>query len=282
MVLYNGTSYEEMIDEENKSGHPLVRSKFKEQEVRFDLSGFRMVRSEEELFRSSYGMLNIWQIDKMIDSMETEQEKKKSAFRKNFSDMLSDKGSVIGNKDDTARTRQESFRSRPNKNIAALQQQNASPKISNANAEKARVIDVALSIARSKKYYIESLINELGNYDRPVISLNVEWHKKFTLSIACLILFFVGAPLGAIIRKGGLGMPVVVSVVIFILFWVVTITGEKMSKEGALPPYIGMWIATAVTLPLGIFLTRKATSDSALFDTDSYLKPFQKLFRKIK
>ena len=142
--------------------------------------------------------------------------------------------------------------------------------------EKTRVIDMAQNIARSKKYYIESMISEMDSYNRPVIALRVEWHKKFTLSIACLILFFVGAPLGAIIRKGGLGMPVVVSVVIFILFWVITITGEKMSQEEVLPPYIGMWIASAVTLPFGIFLTSKATSDSALLDMDSYQKLFQK------
>lgn len=282
MVLYNGTSFEETVDEKNERAHPLVRSKFKEQTVRFDLSGFRLVRSEEELFKSNYSMLNIQQIEKAIDSLKEDKEKGISDFRKNFSDMMSENNALrmssserVSNPPDTLHAPVQSSHHIPGMPEHKFQQ----PRIS-ANAEKAKAIDMALNMARSKKYYIESVLSEMENYDEPVISLNIEWHKKFSLSLACLVLFFVGAPLGAIIRKGGLGMPVVVSVIIFILFWIVTITGEKMSKEGVIPPYIGMWIATAVTLPLGIFLTRKATSDSALFDADSYLKPFQKLFRK--
>ena len=89
----------------------------------------------------------------------------------------------------------------------------------------------------------------------------VERHKKFTLSIACAILFFIGAPLGAIIKKGGLGMPVVISVVFFILFYILSVTGEKLVKEGSLEPIIGMWMAPLTLLPIGIILTRKATKD---------------------
>ncbi|MBI4931926.1 MAG: LptF/LptG family permease [Bacteroidetes bacterium] len=284
--LFNGTSYEEMTDSKGENNYPLVRSKFKEQTVRFDLSGLRLVRSEEELFKSSYEMLNLQQIEEMIDSTITDKEKRISDFKKNFGEMLSEnkifKTSTsqvsTTNPSDTSRHFSNSrFGMHRSPNVPLITQNTSEEKMS-----KERLIDMALTMARSKKYYIESLLGEMENYDRPIIKLKVEWHKKFTLSIACLILFFVGAPLGAIIRKGGLGMPVVVSVIIFILFWVVTITGEKMSEEGALPPYLGMWIATVVTLPLGIFLTRKATSDSALFDTDSYLRPFQKLFRKRK
>ena len=276
MILFNGASYEEVVDNEKGKVHPLIRSKFKEQTVKFDLSGFRLVRSEEELFKSSYSMLNIQQIGGMIDSLTVEKEKRISNFKKDFSKMLSEDSVFKKNPPaDTAHLVTpfgSHFSEIVKKNIQK-------PAINEAEA-KARVIDMALNMARSKKYFIESLISEKENCDQPVISLNVEWHKKFTLSIACLILFFIGAPLGAIIRKGGLGMPVVVSVIFFILFWVITISGEKMSKEGVLPAYIGMWIATAVTLPLGIFLTRKATSDSSLFDADSYLNPFRKLFSK--
>src|ERR1051326_2110986 len=277
IILYNGTNFEEVTDANSEATHPLVRSKFKEQTIRFDLSGFRMVRTDEELFKSNYSMLNIRQIDEMIDSLHIDKQKQISDFKKNFADMLSEEKITkhISNSPGMIANDTIHF-----PGMAKMIQHHMQPVIPDAGSSKSRAIDMALNMARSKKYYIESLIGEMDNYDQPVMALNVEWHKKFTLSLACLILFFVGAPLGAIIRKGGLGMPVVVSVIIFILFWVITITGEKMSKEGAIPPYIGMWIATAVTLPLGIFLTRKATSDSALFDTDSYLRPFQKIFRK--
>lgn len=283
MQLFNGTSYEEVLDSKNESYHPLMRSKFKEQTVRFDLSGFRLVRSEEGLFKSSYEMLNIRQISETIDSLETDKQERISKFKKNFSNMLSENKTLplpASNSSDTSKKhpRQADFGTL----IPPNDYRNIPAGVHHAQTEKIRVIEMALAAARSKKYYIDSLLSELENYKYPILRMVVERHKKFTLSLACLILFFVGAPLGAIIRKGGLGMPVVVSVFIFILFWVITITGEKMSDEGALPPYIGMWIATAVMLPLGIFLTRKATSDSALLDTDSYLKPFQKLFRKRK
>ena len=110
----------------------------------------------------------------------------------------------------------------------------------------------------------------------------VEWHRKFTLSIACLVLFFIGAPLGAIIRKGGLGMPVVVSVIFFITFHILSITGEKLAKEGSLQAYQGMWMATLILLPVGVFLTYKATADSALFDVDAYILPIKNFFMKKK
>lgn len=286
MQLFNGTSYEEIVDSKNESYHPLMRSKFKEQTVRFDLSGFRLVRTEEELFKSSYEMLNIRQIADAIDSMEIHKVEKKLTFKKNFSDMLSEKELIQAKNDTPYKTasyssKEDSLRKHFGRGKFGMHAPvNISAGVRDPQVEKKRMIEMAQSTARSKKYYIDSLLSELENYDGPILRMEVERHKKFTLSLACLVLFFIGAPLGAIIRKGGLGMPVVVSVFIFILFWVISITGEKMCDEQVLPPYIGMWIATAVTLPVGIFLTRKATSDSALLDTDSYLRPFQKLFRK--
>jgi lipopolysaccharide export system permease protein len=107
-----------------------------------------------------------------------------------------------------------------------------------------------------------------------------EWHRKFTLSFACFILFFIGAPLGAIIRKGGLGLPVVISILFFVLFHIISITGEKSVKSGVIDANIGMWVAPAVLLPLGIFLTYKATTDSPLLDADSWIKIFSKIFKR--
>jgi lipopolysaccharide export system permease protein len=290
MTLFNGTSYEEMMDSKQEHYHPFVRSKFKQQTVRFDLSGFRLMRTDEGLFRSNYAMMNIKQIEKMIDSLTTEKEKKISEFKNTLFTQLSrlnktsnlqnvglvnregEFGSILPHHILTSSTGSRIIGSK----IKSSHIYSVADTSFNIREKQSRIIETALSIARSRKYIIESSLNERENYDNPITYLKVEWHKKFTLSLACVILFFIGAPLGAIIRKGGLGMPVVVSVIIFILFWVISISGEKMSKEEFLPPYIGMWIATAVTLPFGIFLTRKATSDSSLFDINTYLGPFGK------
>ncbi|MEX1188540.1 MAG: LptF/LptG family permease, partial [Bacteroidia bacterium] len=106
----------------------------------------------------------------------------------------------------------------------------------------------------------------------------IEWHRKFTLSFACMILLLIGAPLGAIVRKGGLGMPVIFSLIFFILYHMISITGEKLAREGVLTPFWGMWLSSAILLPMGIFLSYKATTDSALFDKDAYLKFFRRIF----
>lgn len=107
----------------------------------------------------------------------------------------------------------------------------------------------------------------------------IEYYKKFSLSIACLIFFFIGAPLGAIIRKGGIGMPAVVSVVLFIAYYLIDTAGQKLIKSGAWSALAGMSLSSAVLLPLGIFLTYKAVNDSAIFNLDSYINFFKKIFK---
>lgn len=109
----------------------------------------------------------------------------------------------------------------------------------------------------------------------PIMYLNrhsSEWHRKFALSFACLIFFFIGAPLGAIVRKGGFGFPVVISVLMFVVYYIIDLTGYKMAREGIWEAYQGMWLSTAVLLPIGIFLTYKAAVDASLFNREVYIK----------
>lgn len=115
--------------------------------------------------------------------------------------------------------------------------------------------------------------------DRSIRQHKVEWHRKFTLSFACFIFFFIGAPLGAIIRKGGLGMPVVVSVLLFIIYYIIDNVGRKMARDGVWDVWQGIWLSSFVLLPLGIFLTYKAMNDSALFNTEAYGNFIRKLLR---
>ena len=149
-----------------------------------------------------------------------------------------------------------------------------------AKAEKLKIIERALNKARGIKSNIEWHIKDYEGKREWLAKHMVAWHKKFTLSFACLVLFFIGAPLGAIIRKGGIGLPVVVSVLFFVLFHIITITGEKSAIAGAIGIEFGMWIASAVLLPLGIFLTIKATSDSPLLDFEIWKKKISKLIKR--
>ena len=119
---------------------------------------------------------------------------------------------------------------------------------------------------------------------RALNRFGIEWHKKYTFALACIIFLFIGAPLGAIIRKGGLGMPLVISVILFIFYWIMSTTGEKFARESVSSVWQGVWLTSFIFLPAGIFLTYKAANDSIVFNIDAYLEFFRKfrLFKKGK
>ncbi len=110
----------------------------------------------------------------------------------------------------------------------------------------------------------------------------IEWHKKFTLAFACFIFLFIGAPLGAIIRKGGMGMPIVISTVMFIVYYIIDNTGYKMAREGLWPVWQGMWLSAEILLPLGIFLTYLAATDNTFVSGEAYIMKIKEIFNKIK
>lgn len=135
----------------------------------------------------------------------------------------------------------------------------------------------ALSKARRQKAEYEFKGITIQDERKTIRRHGIELQKKFTLSVACLVFFFIGAPLGAIIRKGGLGMPLVISVILFIFYYIIDNSGYKMARDGKIPVWEGMWLSTAVLLPLGIFFTYKAVRDSAVFNKDAYLNFFRRL-----
>ena len=131
------------------------------------------------------------------------------------------------------------------------------------------------STVATNEYEFRGLISK--DIDQSTRTHWVEWHKKFTLSLACLFFFFIGAPLGAIIRKGGLGVPVVISVTIFIFYYIINVSGEKMAKSGEWVPWFGEWLSSMVLCPIGIFLTYKAYKDSAVFNIEAYINVIRKI-----
>lgn len=142
--------------------------------------------------------------------------------------------------------------------------------------EYSQYLSSAISEAENNNFnFIE--VNQKSNLQRNIRLHQVEWYRKFTLSFACLIFFFIGAPLGAIIRKGGLGMPVVISVLLFIIYYIIDNIGYKFARDGVWEAWQGMWLSSAVLFPLGVFLTYKAMNDSALFNVEAYGKFLRKI-----
>lgn len=146
--------------------------------------------------------------------------------------------------------------------------------------------NMAISSAMSQMRYVKDALNVKSNEDAYYrdkdIRYNIEFQRKFTLAVSCLLLFSIGAPLGAIIRKGGLGLPVVMAIIFFLIYHIIATVSEKSAKEGNIDAFWGMWMAIFILSPLAIFLAYKAATDSALFDIEQYRLKAEKSWAWIK
>jgi lipopolysaccharide export system permease protein len=272
MTLYNGYSYYE-LEEKNTilatRKFPSRKDYFKEQTVVISLSGFDLERSEEGLFKSNAAMLNISQLTYYIDSLNNRYNLRLSQQYKEFSDtkIFIEKyihaGYYPENQSDT------SFRHKKFETKALYDSLN--------NSDKKAVLGRAIGNLKEGTSYL-SQNNESIHYEiKQIRRYEIEWNKKLTMSFACMVFFFIGAPLGAIIRKGGLGTPAVISIFFFVIYYVISISAQKLVEEDIVSTFAGMWAASYILLPIGVFLTYKATTDSVIMNTDTYLNYFRKV-----
>lgn len=268
-TLYDGYSYVDKVNiKDYRKLRPHEQTHFVEQIKKFDLTDFEMSHTDESMFKDHYMMLDLTQLQHSIDSLNLQLGERIEKFNESFK-----YGSVTKN---VLNSKIE-----PISDSLRKVRIDSGFKILERNSDT-RIRVNALNSIQSRKKTITNTMTDRGNRELRIRKHNVVYHEKFTLSFACLVLFFIGAPLGAIIRKGGLGLPVVISVVLFIIFHIITITGKKYVLAGVLIPMIGMWIASASLLPLGIFLTYKATTDAPLLDADSWRKGFQSILKLAK
>ena len=270
-TLYDGYRYNEIINVARyRINRPFESLKFNKQVLNFDLAQFQLNRTNEDLFKSHYSMLNIRQLNNSIDSLSDKHLMRKNRYLKNFVG----KYPYLAINDTLKTSTLDSANQYVIDTIIV-------PVIDNFNLEdRTDIIEIAQRGARSSKKNIIDFNTELKKRQQIITKHEVVWHQKFKLSIACFIFFFIGAPLGAIIRKGGLGLPVVVSVIFFVLYHVVSMMGEKAVKTGEWNVEFGLWLSTLIVLPLGLFLTYKATTDAQLMDTESWTKFFKKFKSK--
>ncbi len=277
-TLYDGYTYMEITDQKRfKETRPFERMKFSKQEMTFDLTEFQLNRTNEELFKSHYTMLNIKQLNKSIDSLSLQRIERINFYKEKFI-----KGYSYFGKNDTIIDsllvqRDSLYDDTTRKDILKYPF-----KINFGKEALIEIVDLAQNNARNAKDDAYNYANEFDTRSQVITKHEVVWHQKLKLSIACLLFFFIGAPLGAIIRKGGLGLPVVVSVVFFVFYHIVSMTGEKAAKTGEWNVIIGVWLSTIIILPIGLFLTYKATTDAPLLDSESWKKTLEKfnIFKK--
>lgn len=262
LMLYDGESFENLKRETgaDPANIPYRRETFRTKKLLIDFDS-EFNRYDENLLKDQHVSKDIVQLQQSIDSVTTVMhqraaEQSGELVKHNYFGRDREQGKIL-----QPSTTAEAEQLNPDSLFA-----NLSP------LDRRKVWLEAREQAQKMKDKVD--YNKVLLSD-PIMYIHrhqIEWHRKFTLSFACLIFFFIGAPLGAIVRKGGLGAPVVISVIMFIIYYMIDNTGYKMAREGLWTAFEGMWLSSAVLLPIGIFLTYKAAHDSALFNPDAWIK----------
>lgn len=262
LQLFNGARYEDILKEQQQQvTRPLMQLLYGELNVNIDMSEFKMKHTEKELFKGHHEMMDIWQIDSEIDTFNLDISKKHTNLKNQFNSYF------------LVHTLRTIGLSKSNRKLKIFYE-------SLNNDEFNRSIENAQNLVRSSSGYIDTINEEIASKKATILDYTLGWHKKINVSFACIVLFFVGSSLGAIIRKGGMGLPVVVAVVFFLLYYVVSIIYERMVIEEVYNVVFGSWFPLLLFLPLGIYLTYKAANDSALFDITRYIELVKKVFSK--
>jgi lipopolysaccharide export system permease protein len=269
--LYDGFYWDESAESSASANHPLFRATFLEQYKRLDISSFKFEKSDDNFYSKSYQALSNPQIMKMIDtvmiSVEQNNEEAFAAFMTSCSNfknyILPD--SVLPNKTHP-----------PNVTYSEL-----------TVKQKTETLDQILNVKNNFKNAFDRNKEYNSYHYSNIASYRTEWLKKYVFAVACILFFFIGAPLGSIIRKGGIAVPLVITVILFSSYFMFTIFGEKIAKGGAVPVWIGMWLSSFVLTPIGAFLTYQATVDSALLSSEEMHKKIsqinlKKIFTKKK
>lgn len=271
LKLRDGVRYEDSRARNAKVYNPrqqFTRFYFDETEQKFDMSAFQMTRTDENLFKSHHAMLNLRQLRYYTDSNAVQMDSLRNTvfpeIQSHYFYFSNYYNNAENNEINLPITYEQSF-------IEAMPDDSQNMAVSSA-MNQVRYIKDILNIKSSEDVF----------YRDKDIRYNIEYQRKFTLAVSCLLLFCIGAPLGAIIRKGGLGLPVVVAIIFFLIYHIIATVSEKSAKEGNIDAFWGMWMAIFVLSPLAIFLAYKAATDSALFDIEQYRLKAEKAWTWIK
>ena len=269
MTLFAGQDYTDEANEKGKT-YPFRRTAFSKNEIRIPLKGFDFKRPDDNMSNQNR-MMTLSQLRKTLDSLyiDYNMNVRRLAISLNYTESLRSSINQLSHTNDTLR-QYDTFICESKTDFMEVYDEMPFP-------GKLNAITSALDQARNNKQQIDQNNTMHTRLKRYINQHDQERYRKFTWSIACVIFFFIGAPLGAIIRKGGLGMPVVVSILLFISYYVVTIIGEKFARDDVWVMANGMWLSSLVFLPFGLFLTYKAVNDSGLLSTETYQNLLKRL-----
>jgi lipopolysaccharide export system permease protein len=263
LELFNGSSYHDQAAGNitvGNSNEKYVINTYDKSQIVFSLSSFDMKKTDEQLFAGHRVMHDAIRLSKDIDSLEKysqlNNEKALENFSINYFYHLKTTGAVV--KDIRAKTQAQKIKL-------------STPVMSNPIVGKKQILNRAVNQARNMQQVVKSRSEQMQMQRKELKGYYVEFYKKFTLAFACITMFLIGAPLGAIIKKGGLGLPVLIAIIFFILFYIMMITGEKWVKEDYVPVVVGMWMGNFILFWVGLFFLRQAKNDSRILEGDAFM-----------
>lgn len=267
LILKDGNYYDEIQqnDPARRANKPFAKSYFKEYVINIDLSTFNDVDLEDENYRNAQGMLKVSELSESIDSLSTSYNQE----MENFADIMYRRtGATLFATNFTPR---DSTLEIENSVLELYETENA-----------LNIVNLALGTVNAGISNITIKKDEFKVSTKQLNKFEIALHEKYALSIAIIVLFFVGAPLGAIIRKGGMGLPMVIAILMFLTYHFIGIFAKNSAEDGTISPFLATWLSTLIMLPLGIFFTYRATTDQGLLAFGNLMSPINKLIKKIK
>lgn len=270
LILLDGYYYSDLNPKKQKERKkkPFIKSAFEKKIINIDLSKLNDVDFDEQSQTDKYNMLNVVGLNVTIDSLIKQSETDHSAFSKNLYQRagFSRFNRNVPNRTKNKEPQTDKYYSGELLDILETQ-------------SKIELVDLATKSITSSKQILNSKETTVKNSKAWLNRHIISFHEKFALGFACIILFFVGAPLGALIRKGGIGLPMVIAIVLFLTYHFIGIFATNSAKSDGFNPVLASWFSTLVMLPLGFFLTKRATADKGLFESQGIFEPLKKLFR---
>ncbi|MSP84700.1 MAG: YjgP/YjgQ family permease [Flavobacteriaceae bacterium] len=264
LVLNNGYYYEDLIPNkyEDRNKIPFAKASFKKDIINLDLLELNGDQNNQNIANTTT-MLNMSELNYTIDSLNKNYNRDLVSFADNIhqrSEIMNVNKAILPLKKDAVKADLLSLLS---------------------DSEKLQILQFASSSISSTIFSIDSSKDEMINKKKIINSHFIALYDKFVVAFACLMMFFIGAPLGAIIKKGGIGFPIIFAVLIFITFHFINTFGKRLANEDGISPFLGSWLSSIILTPMALLLTYRATNDIGLFNIDSITQNFQKLFQKL-
>lgn len=266
--LFDGNYYDDVTAKtyEQAKKHPFVKTKFEKYTMNIDLSSFQNEGKDDEKITNTYGMLNLKELNYTIDSLQKALDIEKNSNTDNISLRMTNLFTEASPKETTIK-------------IVEIAPENLLESFTKDN--QSRILQSAIDYTNNISFNAES--NDLSVLNQ-VKKINDHWlafYEKFVIAFSCFLMFYIGAPLGAIIRKGGLGLPIVFAVIIFITYHFINTFGKKLAQEDGITPFLGGWIGSLVLTPLAVYLTYKATKDNGQVNFSATIDPIVDFFKAL-